>query len=256
MTTSTTYPIKAVRTSFRVIEALKQLDGAGVSEVAEHLDIPDSTAHDHLQTLERSAYLLKDADDTYRLSARFLEFGGYARSRMGLYTIAKPELDDLAHKTGEISNLMIEEHGQGIFLAVAKGQSAVEIEPVHHTGMRVYLQTTALGKSILAHLPEERIEQILDAHGLPEITNTSITDRDELFDELDEIRDRGYAIDNEERVEGMRCVAAPITTSAGVIGAISVSGPTKRMQGDRFDTELPERIFRSANVIQVTMEHQ
>ncbi|MBV0901327.1 IclR family transcriptional regulator [Haloarcula salina] len=248
-----TVPIKAAKVSFDVIEALREREGAGVSELATALEMPTSTIHDHLRTLEQQGYLVKE-DGEYRVGARFLELGEQARSRKKVYGIARPEVDSLAEETGEHANLLIEEHGLGVFLYKARGEDAVNLDT--HAGMRVLLQTTALGKTILAYRPREEVEAILDEHGLPEITANTVTDRDELLDELETIRERGYALDDEERVQGMRCVAAPILSDdQEAIAAVSVSGPRSRMAGDRYTEEIPELVLRSANVIEVNMTY-
>lgn len=245
--------MKATKVTFEIIDFLRKRNGAGVSEIADHLEKPTSTIHDHLRTLETEEYLIKD-DSEYRIGARFLELGEQARSRMKVYHLARPEVDELATKTGNHSNIMIEEHGRGVFLYKAKGENAVRLDT--HAGMRVYLQTTALGKSILAFRPLEEVETILDRHGLPQITENSITSRDQLLKELDQIRERGYAIDDEERVQGMRCVAAPITTSEGkAVAAISVSGPKSRLQGEYLEETLPNMVLQSSNVIEVNLTY-
>lgn len=246
-------PVKATKVTFEIIDFLRKRKGAGVSEIADHLEKPTSTIHDHLRTLETEEYLIKD-DSEYRIGARFLELGEQARSRMKVYHLARPEVDELATKTGNHSNIMIEEHGRGVFLYKAKGENAVRLDT--HAGMRVYLQTTALGKSILAFRPLDEVETILDRHGLPQITENSITSRDQLLKELDQIRERGYAIDDEERVQGMRCVAAPITTSEGkAVAAISVSGPKSRLQGEYLEETLPNMVLQSSNVIEVNLTY-
>ncbi|GAA0668595.1 IclR family transcriptional regulator [Natronoarchaeum mannanilyticum] len=246
-------PVKAAKTSFEIINTLRELQGAGVSELAERIDKPTSTIHDHLRTLESEEYLVKK-DGEYYVGTRFLGVGEQARSRYKVYPIASEELDKLAEQTGEHTNLMIEEHGKGIFLYKARGPDAVQLDT--HAGMRVHLQTTALGKSILAFRPREEVEAIIDRHGLPAVTERTISDREELFDALDQIRERKYAYDDEERVKGMRCVAAPITNEEGrAIAAISVSGPKSRMRGETFQEEIPELLLRSANVIEVNLSH-
>lgn len=246
-------PVQAAATTFDVIEGLRELGGAGVSELATYLEMPKSTVHDHLRTLEAAEYLVNDGEE-YRIGARFLELGGYARSRMRLYRLAQPEIEKLAERTGEHANLMIEEHGRGIFLYKAKGEDAVQLDT--HAGMRVHLQTTALGKSILAHYPDQQVHDILDRHGMPQETDRTVTDRDALFDELETIREQRYATDDGERVEGMRCVAAPIRDSSGdVLGAVSVSGPTSRMDAESFQNQMPKAVLSTANVIEVNMAH-
>jgi DNA-binding IclR family transcriptional regulator len=246
-------PVNAAKTSFEIVETLRRLEGAGVSELSEHLDMPTSTIHDHLQTLTNEEYLIND-DGTYRVGSRFLEFGEQVRSRMKVYQVARPEINNLVERTGEIANLMIEEHGRGVFLYKVRGQDAVRLDT--HAGKRAPLHTTSVGKSILANRPREEVEAIIDKHGLEKVTENTTTDREELFDELDEIRERGYAFDDEERVEGMRCVGAPILDdSKYAVAAISVTMPKSRMTGERFENEIPELVLESANVIQVNLSY-
>lgn len=252
MQTETDVPVKATRVSLDVVDKLRELDGAGVTEVANELDLPRSTAHDHLRTLEELELVINE-DGTYKIGTRFLEFGGYARQRMKVFDVAKPKLQELAEETGEHSNLMIEEHGWGVFLYKTEGENAVTLDT--YNGYRVHLQTTALGKAMMAHMDEEQVRGILERHGLPSITDQTVTDEDELFEQLEEIRERGYAIDREERVHGMRCIAAPLCNGDEVLGAISISGPKSRMQGDRFETEIPQQVLRTANVIEVNMTY-
>ncbi|WP_424009149.1 IclR family transcriptional regulator [Haloferax denitrificans] len=246
-------PVNAVKISLELVDLLRELDGAGVSEVAKRLDKPTSTIHDHLRTLEKQEYLVKEGD-TYYVSTRFLQLGAHARSRQKVFNIARPEINELAQVTGEHANLMIEEHGVGVFLYRSRGPDAVRLDT--HAGMRVPLQTTALGKSIMANRPREEVEGILDRHGLESVTDRSITDREELFDVLEQVRERGYSYDDEERVKGMRCVAAPILNEDDyAIAAVSVSGPKSRMREERFTEELPNQILKSANVIEVNLTY-
>jgi DNA-binding IclR family transcriptional regulator len=248
-----TATIGATETTLRILETLKQLDGAGVTEVATRLDLPKSTVHNHVSTLLRNEYVVKEGD-TYRVGLQFLEFGEYIRNRMPIYDVARPEVERLATESGELSNLLVEEHGKGVYLCRAKGSQAVRLDT--YAGMRVHLHCTALGKAILAYLPEERVREIVDTHGLPSRTETTITDEDALRDELDSIRERGYAYDEEERLAGLRCVAAPIKNLEGnALGAISVSGPTSRMKGPRFDEEVPEQLISTANVIELNLNY-
>ncbi|WP_121741524.1 IclR family transcriptional regulator [Natronorubrum halophilum] len=247
------YPVQAAATTFRIIETLHDLNGAGVAELADELEMPKSTVHDHLRTLTEVEYLVNE-NGTYHVGARFLELGGFARSQMKLYQVGSPEIKKLAEETGEHANLLIEEHGKGIFLNKVKGPDAVNLDT--HIGMRVYLQTTALGKAILSRLPEATVDEIIDRHGLPAVTEQTVTDRDELKAQLAEIRNRGYAIDDEERVLGMRCVAAPICDEDGMpIGAVSVSGPTNRFNNEVFEDEIPKSVLSTANVIEVNMTY-
>lgn len=253
MGTEPNYPVRTTTRSFEIIEFLKENDGAGVTETADALDMSKGVVHNHLSTLEASEYVVK-GDDEYRLSLRFLELGEYQRVQNRLYRIGTEQVEELADETGELVNLATEEHGRCVYLSIAPGDQAVEVDT--HAGLRPPIHTTALGKSMLAYLPRSTVESILDTHGMQRATENTITDRDTLFDELEAVRDRGVAFDDEERLPGLRCVAAPIKTNDGdVAGAISVSGPKTRLQGDLFEEELPGTVRSAANVIEINLEY-
>jgi DNA-binding IclR family transcriptional regulator len=149
---------------------------------------------------------------------------------------------------------MIEEHGRGTYIYISRGEKAVKLDT--KIGTRQYLHTSAAGKAILAHMTKDRLEEVIENHGLEAKTSNTVTDRAELGSELDQIRDRGVAFDGEERAEGIRCVAAEITTNQGeLIGAVSVSGPSTRMKGDRFKEEIPEIVKDTATVIGINVSY-
>jgi len=246
-------PIKSTAFSLDILEVVHELGTATLSDIVDEFDKPKSTVHDHVATLLERGYLVKQGDKSYRLSVRSLGLGGRIRSRFPLFQVAEGEIRDLAMKTDEHANLLIEENGKGVFLYKIKGTDSVTLDT--YEGMEVYLHTTALGKAILSELPVERRDAIVEKHGLPAVTSNTITDRDVLRDELDEIRDRGYAIDNEERIPGIRCVAAPISNDGRVAGAVSISAPRNRMSDDRFENDIPAEVLKSANVIEVNLRH-
>jgi DNA-binding IclR family transcriptional regulator len=252
MTATTNPPIKSTALAFEILEWINERGGATLGELVDQFDKPQSTVHDHLTTLTDTGYLRKD-DDNYHVSVRFLKLGGLARARSRLFRAGKQELVQLARTTGEHANMMVEENGLGIFLYKEKGDDSVRLDT--YEGMEAYLHTTAMGKAILAELPDDRREEIIEEHGLPRITENTITEYDQLMDELEEIRERGYAIDNEERIDGIRCIAAPIISHGRVFGAVSVSAPRSRMSGDRFESEIPSEVQNTANIIEVNIQH-
>jgi DNA-binding IclR family transcriptional regulator len=245
--------VKTTQTTFRILEELKNRTEATLTELADEFDLSTSSIHNYLNTLEADGYVVKDGN-TYQIGLRFLEFGGHARHNERLYHIARDEVRKLAEGTDEMANLLIEEHGRGIYLYRAHGEQAVQTDS--YTGQRVYLHNTALGKSILAHLPRERVDEIIERHGLPATTKNTITNKDELYNELDQIREAGVAYDDEARLEGLRCVGVPIINNNDKVeGAISLSGPTSRFQGERFRSELPNKLQDAANVIELNITY-
>lgn len=246
-------PIGAAETAFEIVEGVRELEGAGVTELAIHLDLPKSTVHNYLSTLTSAEYLVSE-EGRYQIGTRFLQIGTHARNRQAVYPFAVPEVERLAEETGELANLLIEEHGRGVYLYRSTGDQAVQVDT--QDGSRVYLHSTALGKAILAYSSSKQVDGIVDRHGLPAVTDQTITDEDRLHARLESIRDRGYAIDDEERLNGLRCIAAPILSiDDKVLAAISISGPTSRMRGDRFKEAIPELVLEAANVIQLNVTH-
>jgi DNA-binding IclR family transcriptional regulator len=246
-------PVKSTNRSLLILEALHELESAGVTELADHLGMNKGTVHHHLSTLEEQAYVVNDGS-SYRLGLRLFEMGIQTRRLTPVYAVARDDVDRLAEETGEMANLMVEEHGRGTYVYISRGDKAVKLDT--KVGTRQYLHTSALGKSILAHMPRERLEAVIQRHGLPAETPNTVTDRSVLMDELERIRETGVAFDGEERAEGIRCVAAPITDNRDeLVGAVSVSGPSSRIKGERFKEEIPEMVESTATVIGINVSY-
>jgi DNA-binding IclR family transcriptional regulator len=244
--------------TLEVITALKQLNGATVTEIADRLDRSKGGVYNHLATLRENDFIIKDGN-TYKLSPRFILMGEHARHNNILYQFGKDELDNLIDKTGEYGQLMTEEHGFAIVVYLARGEKAIGSDYPDHMKMKpLHMHHLSAGKAIMAHLPEERVEAIVDKHGLRRRTESTITSRDELYEELEQVREQGYAYNNEEEVEGLRAVGAPVLGPDGeVLGALSLSGPRSRLHDDKFDTEIPEMVREAADIIEINikMEH-
>ena len=241
--------VGATETSFDIIEILQQNEGTTVTEMAAELDVAKSTVHNHLQTLCDLGYVFVD-DGEYYVGLRFLGLGVQARQRHGLYEPAKPETDELVETVGERAQVMVEEDGMGIYIYQARSDQSVRTDS--YIGSTVALHITSVGKAYLAFLPEERREEIITSIPLDARTPNSETDPEVLRAELETIRNRGYAFNDEERIIGMRAVGAPILAEDDeVLGSISVSGPTTRVKGDRFRETLPQEVMRAAKVIGV-----
>lgn len=244
--------LKTVETATDVIEALAELDGAGVTELASHLDMSKSTVHSHLSTLETTGYLVKD-DHTYHLSYQFLLVGEYVRNTSALFQFGRARVNKLAAETGHYAHLYTEEEGLGINIYEARGEQAGDYEYQSlKLQRREPLHVTASGKAILANLPESRVYDIVQEHGLERYTENTITDEGALFEELETIRERGYATNDMEEIDGFRAVAAPVHTGGDTVrGSLSVSGPTSFLDGEMFTDEIPELVVKTSNLIEV-----
>ena len=173
--------IQASERSLTILSALATLGSATASEIATHLNLARNTTHYHLKTLEHQSYVVEE-DDQYRLGMRFLNMGHRTVEDLDVYRVGKGKVDELSRRTGELSILMIEENGYGYYVYDAHGDDAVSFDTV---GRRKHLHDNALGKAVLAQLPSDRVDEILDERGLPETTPHTITDRSALEAEID-----------------------------------------------------------------------
>lgn len=247
------HPVETTRKTIRILHALREQNGGRITDIAEAVEMNKSTVHNHLSTLEEEEIVIRNGP-LYELSLRMLEFGGYIQRSSNFYKIAEPELERLANQTGELVNLMVEEYGQGVYLASRKGDEAVDVNI--YPGRRSPLHLPGSGKAILAHLPTERINQIIDRRGLPAKTSHSTTDREALESQLETIRNQGFAIDDEEIINGLRCIGAPILSNEeGVVGAISISQPITRTDNSTFVDEASNQVKSAANVIELKINH-
>lgn len=246
--------LKTVDTASAVLEGLVELDGAGVTELADHLDVSKSTAYTYLKSLEGQEFVSKRGD-TYRLSYRFLLLGEYVRNDSLLYRFGRGEVDRVAEELGHYAHLVVEEYGRGVSIYEAKGESAADYEYQETKLQRPSpLHVTASGKAILSQLPEERVDEVVDEHGLERWTEHTITEDAALREELETVRERGFAYNDEEEIEGFRAVAAPVCGADGsVLGAVTVSGPTSFLDDESLRTGLPEHVTTAATNVEVSI---
>lgn len=243
--------VKSVQKSFDIIERLQELDGATIATLADVLDMPKSTVHSHLATLRERGYIVKTGD-TYQTSLLFLNIGTKARKRHSFVNEAKPKMERLAKETSERTQLMVEEHGRGIYVYRARGSHS--IQTASRIGKPRYLHTSAAGKAILATLPDEQVDEIIDRWGLPAQTPHTHGTRDGLLDELSDIREQGYATNREEHLEGLWAIGAVIKNRQGVLGALSISGPTYRIREQSNEEELRHHLLSVINEIELAIQ--
>lgn len=245
--------IDALDTTCELLEELQARNGAGVTELASSLDTTKSTVHHHLATLS-SHGLVQKREGEYHLGLRFLTYGGTARERDATFEYAKADVDSLARKSGETARLVVKDGRYGQTTHYRAGKHASE--PTTRLGEREPLHSSATGKALLAALPERDVEDVLEAD-LHRVTPNTTTDPTELRAELEAIRNRMIAFDDEERRDGIRGVASPFIKPGDtndVLGAVGISGPVERIPDKRFREELPATIKRSVEVIKTRDE--
>jgi IclR family transcriptional regulator, pca regulon regulatory protein len=225
----------------------------GVSEIGRALDLSRSTAHRYVATLAALGYLQQDRESKrYRLGPRVLDLGFSAINSMDVREISAPHLQQLSDETGHTVNMAILDGVDIVYIercrASQPGQREIELNL--HIGARLPAYCTAMGKAMLAFLPEDRLAPILDDLELAERGPNTITDGAAFRDELAHIRATGIAVNDEELAYGLRSIAAPISARSGeVVAALNLA--VHRSMG--LTTDLIERfspaILRTAAAI-------
>lgn len=247
-------PVKTVERALDLLEYLcAAKEPVGVTTIAEDVDLSKSSVHNYLSTLERRGYVVRRGEK-YRAGLRALVGGERARSTMGIYREARPHVDDLAAETGELVELSVEEHGLEVQAYKARGERGIRV--AEYDAQMGHLHCTAAGKAILAHLPGERVDEVVERHGLPAKTDETVTTRPELNAELRRVRDAGVAYERDEAAVGFWSVAAPIfDLGERPRGALSVTMPTKRVTPER-EEELTELLTATASDVDVMYRYR
>jgi DNA-binding IclR family transcriptional regulator len=233
--------LRTTETSLRVIEAMREAGNVTPDQLASTLGLSRSTVYKHLHTLGKHGYVIADGAE-YRLGGRFYDIGMFVRNREKVHELAGKYVVEIADQANEESDFGIEENGRIVTLFDSVGPSA---QPSSRIENYEYMHTTAIGKAILAQLPDARVDEIVDRWGLPAVTDRAITSRDALDTELAAIRDRGYAVNDEESIPGKR-VAGTIAEGPGgdIIGGFTVSGPAYRIEDTDLHGEFPDILTR------------
>jgi len=275
MGTEDTEVIQSSQKLFSVLEQVITQRGAGVTEIADETSLAKSTIHLHLQSLLENGYVVKRGE-RYHPSLRIFKLGEDVRNGVEIYHRGREEIDNLVGKTPGIAKLGVLEDNEVRVVHVNKTtgedfeSSVVSISTEFSAessqvikqrreyrdllGKVIDIHATAIGKALLAEMPRELIDSIVEERGLTARTENTITDKSALFDELEEIRNQGYAEDIEEATEGLCCVGTSISEGGRPIGGVSVSVSADRMDGDT-NEELSRKILNTANMIEVKLNH-
>jgi DNA-binding IclR family transcriptional regulator len=245
------YPIKTTAISFEIVHVLQQEGPCRLSEIASQLEIAESTVHRHLKTLHLLRYVSRSGQK-YQIGLRFARLGEAARTRNEAFHQVKDRVRVLAEETGERAQFVVEDHGLGVYLYLETGNKAVQAGL--GVGRQIHLHCSSAGKAILSRYSRERVDEILDRWGLPEQTEQTIADREAYYEELEQIRARGVAFNEEEHIHGINAVAVPVhDADEKVLGAFCVSAPSHRMKGELFKETIPDLLLGSANALELNL---
>jgi DNA-binding IclR family transcriptional regulator len=231
------YQVQVLDRAVTILDTLAaHVDDLSLFELAERLSLHKSTIHRLLMVLERHRLVERRArNGKYGLGLRLFEFGTKAFARLGLGERARPYLERLAADAGETAHLCILDGGEVLYLEKVEPSRTVRVPS--SVGMRNPAHCTAVGKALLAHLPQSDLDALVRGRGLKAHTRNTITSPALLKRELRAIRERGYAIDDEEIEEGLRCVGAPVRDHGGrVVASMSIAGPAFRVTRGKAST--------------------
>ncbi|PLV59048.1 IclR family transcriptional regulator [Thermotoga sp. KOL6] len=218
-----------------------------LGEISEQTGMPKPTVYRICNALVELGILTKNPDKTYSLGYKLLELGSIVLSSLEIRKAAIDVMEQLQAITGESIHLGILE-GTHV-LSIEALESSQSLRTKVYIGKRASLYSTAIGKALLAFLPEKQQEEILEKIKLEPRTKNTITDKLKLIEELRKIRERGYSIDNMEDEEGIRCIGAPILNEKGfAVASISISGPASRISEDKIE-EYAKLVTKAAKEI-------
>ena len=227
MSVSETNSSTAVERAFGILEAVSERSiGMTNSEISRKLEIPKSTASYLLNTLTQLGYLHKEEETgKFRLGLKLMSLGRAVQVGEDLKEAALPVMRKLVERTGLTAHLAVLDHGEVVYLEKVDAPSFIQMNT--WVGKRMQVNSTAVGKAIAANLEPYKVEAILKQHGLKKRTPKTITVAAKLWRELEKVKEKGYAVDDEENSMGARCVAAAIFDETGnAIAAIGVTGTT------------------------------
>ena len=246
--------VKSTKNMFAITELLCERNGAGITELATELGLAKSTVFNHLNTMREHGYVAK-RDGEYYAGLQFFVTGNRVRRQHALYEASKLELEELSEETGESTWCVKRENGRVISINGYAPNTSLNSDAAIGTSKPIHC--TASGKAILADLPPEEVDSIVETYGLAAISGNTITDVDELHRSLELTHERGYALNLGEELEGYNSVGVSISTSeSGIVGGISVGGAAHRLSREHCEETLAPLVMATANDIEINLAYE
>ena len=260
--------VQSVERTFAIIEALKERGALGIAELAEQLSLDRSTVHRLLSTLRHLGYVNQDPETLkYSNSLKFFDIGNSVQRSFGLAVTARPFMKALADETGEGVNLAVLQSYCMVYLEKIESSATISVNvPL---GAYIPAYCTGLGKMLLSGLPDEEIRAVFsdsderavrgrtsDHLKIRRYTDRTLAGVEALCAELKKIREQGYSVDDEEYVEGLYCMAAPVRSFSGqIVAAMSVAVPLlgRGTQFRRKRESILPRLIAAANGVSAAL---
>ncbi|MFC4402749.1 IclR family transcriptional regulator [Gracilibacillus xinjiangensis] len=242
--------VQSVERTLSILESLAKFpEGLSVTQLAKEMDLAKSTTHRLLNTLSTKGYVEKNEHSGhYQLGIQCLVIASSLLNNLDIRKVAKESLQKLAETSGEVVHLCVCDSNEAVY--IDKVESEHTLRMYSQIGRRAYMHCTGVGKALLSGFTEQEVNQLVEEKGLPKFTETTITEQDKLQKELNTIREKGFAIDEQEHESGIRCIAAPVFDHDGmVVAAISIAGPADRVTKERVNGELAKEIVIQSKTI-------
>jgi DNA-binding IclR family transcriptional regulator len=242
--------VQTIERASSILDILGQNpQGISIRELSTKIKLPKGTTHRLLSSLSYFGYVRQDPKTrNYLLGLKLVELGQLLLSQLDLRKEAEPFLKDLAERTKETVHLVFLDRNEIVYIdKVETDQNPSGLKMASRVGLRNPAHSSAVGKVLLAHFPEEELKNFIKEKGLAKRTENSIVDPAQLKEHLKSVRAQGYAIDDEENEKGIRCVAAPIYNEVGkTVAAISISGPAFRITKKVIQESLKKEVMETA----------
>lgn len=244
--------MNSIEKTLSMLEAISASDnGASLAELSARVGVPKPTAHRILQVLAGGHYVASDGKGSYHAGPALVAMAGNLFVALPFTRPARAIVLSLCEKTGHTVHLAVRNGDHAMYVDKADAERPYQMKS--RVGMSIPLHCTSIGKAILAALPETEARNLLSSVDLERRTPQTLTSVAQVFADLEGVRERGYAIDNEENEASVRCVGAAIYSSAGdVIGAISISALTFLLSLDEVD-EVGQAVLAAAARISSTL---
>jgi len=244
--------VQSLERAFIILDKIAAAQGKGINltDLSKSTKLHPSTVYRLLQNLEKWNYVTLNPGGNYVLGFKFLEMGAVVQEHIELTKIARKYMEHLNEITHETIYLAVLDEVQGNIIYIDKIPGRRNVTLAAGIGTRNYVHSTANGKCLLSGLSDDKIMQLLKKKGMPKLAKNTITDIDNFLEEIRKVREYGYAIDDIENEDAVRCVSAPIYDYRGcVVAAMSISGVETHISVDKMHNEYKELIVDTASKI-------
>lgn len=235
--------VQSLERALTILNTLSEYpDGIQIARLSEKVGLTKSTVHRLLATLSGMNYVVKDEEtDKYKLGLQVLFLSRNLLNNNNIVATAKPYLEKLCAEVNETVHLCIEDHGEVVY--IDKIESTQTIRMYSRIGSRAPMHSTGVGKILLSGKTPDEFNRLISNINFVKKTPNTITSKDAFITEIDKVKQQGYALDNAENEEVLRCIAAPIFDHKGkIIASFSISGPTNRVTMEAINDTLIDKM--------------